>query len=355
MKTFTSPEHFTFTNQFNQSLLKSRIAMMNKRKSSWEAVGKYGLFIASIWVCAAFTKPYREEVQKIIVQKVPELKDVLTSHQTHPSPHFNDFELAPAPVAIPELTSIAFSDTLVSKTPYVVFQNNRLYWLVTPKCTLQDLANIQDEFRKIGWNFSVDQIKFDPFSHFITAIDLTTAWAKNDRKSQCQSKIDDTKKPIALTGGSIEIAKNYCSAGRTYTAIASLAELAQKDEQDINHWLDDHRYELLKREYQARLKTPNQEKKVSFSEFKESGLNYLCQTGARNQIYFNSDKQLQIERFYRDALFIIDNQTSTLEDAEKLTIHHLYAVHCYAWYDDENPQIIKRTFAIFTTQSPIKP
>ncbi|HAO49403.1 MAG TPA: hypothetical protein DCR35_08935, partial [Runella sp.] len=65
--------------------------------------------------------------------------------------------------------------------------------------------------------------------------------------------------------------------------------------------------------------------------------------------------QLRIESFYRDALFIIDNQTSTLEDAEKLTINNLYAVHCYAWYDDENSQIIKRAFAIFTSQSPILP
>ncbi|MBB3836546.1 hypothetical protein FHS57_000528 [Runella defluvii] len=355
MKTFTSPEHFTFTNHFNQSLLKSRIAMMNKRKSSWKAFGKYGLFIASIWMSAAFTKPYREEVQKIIVQKVPELETVFTSTQTSPIVHFYDFKLAPAPVSTAEIASTALSDTLFSKTPYVVFQNNRLYWVLTPKCTLQDLANIQDEFRKIGWNFSVDQIKFDPLSHFITAIDLTTTWAHNDKKSQCQSRIDDTNKPIAITGGSIEIAKNFCSAGRSYAAAASLAELTKKDEQEVNHWIHSHRYELLKREYQARIKAITQGKKVSFSEFKESGFNYLCQTGARNQIYFSPEKQLRIESFYREALFIIDNQTSTLEDAEKLTINNLYAVHCYAWYDDENSQIIKRAFAIFTNQSPILP
>ncbi|AYQ30895.1 hypothetical protein [Runella sp. SP2] len=355
MKTFTSPEHFTFTNHFNQSLLKSRITMMNKRKSSWKAFGKYGLFIASIWVCAAFTKPYREEVQKIIVQKVPELKAVLIPPQAPPSVHFNDFKLAPAPLAVAKTASITLSDTLLSKTPYVVFQNNRLYWVLTHKCTLQDLANIQDEFRKIGWSFSVNQIKFDPISHFITAINLETIWTHNDKKSQCQSRIDDAKKPIAPTGGYIEIARNFCSAGRSYTAVSSLADLAQKDENEVYDWFHAHRYEHFKREYQERRKDPANHKKMSLSEFKESGLSYLCQTGARNQIYFSSEKHLRIESFYRDALFIIDNQTSTLEDAEKLTINDLYAVHCYAWHDDENPPIIKRTFAIFTNQSPILP
>ncbi|MEI7586500.1 hypothetical protein [Runella sp.] len=35
MKTFTNPEHFAFTNNFNKSLLHSRITMMNRQSSWW--------------------------------------------------------------------------------------------------------------------------------------------------------------------------------------------------------------------------------------------------------------------------------------------------------------------------------
>lgn len=94
-------------------------------------------------------------------------------------------------------------------------------------------------------------------------------------------------------------------------------------------------------------------KKVSFSEFKTDGLQYLCQTGARNQIYFKADGYLQIESFYRKAEFVVDNKLSTIDQVEQLSIKDLYSVLCYAWYDDS--QVVKRSFAIFTNVTPILP
>jgi hypothetical protein len=360
MKFLFHPSQFTFTNRFggphfNNSLLKSRIEMMNSAKSKWLGLGKYAVFIGMLWLCAAFTKPYRAKVAAKIVEKVPELQSVL-KQSTASLPKLNDFVFE-APTThekqiVAPITSL-LQDTLVSETKYVIYRDKKLYWIITPKSTLKDLADIQREFKKAGCTFLVKQVKFDPLGYFL--LDIGIKSASTVEKGQCQTTGSlETGKPISSFGGMIQIGGGFCSLG-AYSSENELKQIAQEDEKEVEEWFNAHRYEYLKMEFQEKRKETGNGKKVSFSEFKTEGLQYLFQTGARNQIYFEANGQLQIENFYKDAEFVIDNKTVTIEQIQNLNVKDISTVLCYAWYEDSKYRIVKRSFAVFTTNSPIKP
>ena len=189
LRSTLSADNESFTNHFNKSLLKNRIAMMNKAKSSWKALGKYGVFIGMLWVCAAFTKPYRAEVAAKIVEKMPELEAVLQPKVIE-KPALNDFVWE-------KQNTIT---KLVSKTKYVVYKDNKLYWVVTSKVTLKDINAIQREFEKVGGVFFVKQLKYDPLRYYLSEISVRTSFLKGG--GICAT--DDLKaieKPIPAFGG----------------------------------------------------------------------------------------------------------------------------------------------------------
>lgn len=136
-----------------------------------------GLFITSIWVCAAFTKPYRAKVAAQIVENIPELKLVLQPEMTK-APALNDFVLEKPlnqrskdslQVTV-NTPSIAEADTqkLVSSTKYVFYEGNFLNWLITPKTRLEDLVDMKKKFAKHSLFFSVSELKLARL--FITGV-----------------------------------------------------------------------------------------------------------------------------------------------------------------------------------------
>ncbi len=186
MKTLTNPHHFTFTNHFggphfNKSLLKTRIEMMNKSKSKWLGVGKYFLFVGMLWICAAFTKPYREEIAAKIVEEVPELKAVM---EPKPSPKvvFNDFVLEKSldkpqkdlvQIAIEPLAKAETdTQTLVSSSKYVVYKGNYLHFLITAKTTFEDLVKIRQELTKNGMNLEILAWQMDSMGRYLHKVQM---------------------------------------------------------------------------------------------------------------------------------------------------------------------------------------
>jgi len=179
MKFLFDSDCFTFTNRFggphfNQSLLKSRIAMMNRTKSRWLGVVKYGVFIGMLWLCAAFTKPYRAKVAAKIVEKMPELKLVFERPTPSLSP-LKDFVFnTPAPPEEQSVVPIISTpkDTFTSATKYVIFKDNKLHWVVTPTMNFDDFLAIQEEFEKAGATFYVRMINYDPLHYYLSWINL---------------------------------------------------------------------------------------------------------------------------------------------------------------------------------------
>lgn len=346
MKTFQNPEYFAFTNHFNKSLLKSRIAMMNRTKSKWLGLGKYGLFIGMFWLCAAFTKPYRAEVAAKIVEKVPELKLVFAGET----------------VSLPPLRNFIFEapPKRVSATKYVIYKDNKLYWVVTPKVTFKDLTAIQLEFQKSGVKFFVKQMKYDPLGFYLSEISIKTSFLKGT--GGCAT--DDLKavdKPISAFGGWIQAGNETCGiSDNSWDPVFD--KIVEQDKNAVEKWIIDHQSDYgkakeeekrheedallqdVRREfYQNPLKAHN-----GFTKLGEDALQYIFQSGARNRVYFGSKGEFRVENFYKTSDFIIDSQASTLEQAEQLTFDKIRTVACYVVYADSTRQSTRRTVAIVT-------
>lgn len=346
LRSTLSADKQTFTNHFNQSLLKNRITMMNRTKSKWLGLGKYGVFIGMLWLCGAFTKPYRAEVAAKIVEKVPELEVVLQPKVAEKAV-FNDFvfEALPKPV---------------SATKYVIYRGNRLYWVVTPKVTFQDLAAIQKEFQKIGGKFFVKQMKYDPLGFYLSEVSIKTAYLKGG--GSCAT--DDLKvvdKPISAFGGWIQPENKTCGISDN-SWDSMFDKIVEQDKNAIEKWMNDRQSDYGKAKEEAKrqeedallqdisrefyknpLKAHN-----GFTKLGEDALQYIFQSGARNRIYFGSKGELRVENFYQTADFIIDNQVSTLKQAEQLTYDKIRTVACCVVYTDSTRQSTRRTVAIVT-------
>jgi hypothetical protein len=375
MKTFQNPSQFAFTNRmgvshFNQSLLKSRIAMMNREKSKWLGLGKYGVFIGMLWLCAAFTKPYRVKVAAKIVEKVPELKMVF-ERPTASLPSIKDLVFK-EPVArekqeVIPITSIP-QDTFVSQTKYVIYKDNKLHWVVTPTMDFEEFLAIHEEFEKVGATFFVKQTKYDPLHHHLLGMNLKTSFLKDGE--DCYTEISGVRQePIAAFGGWVAIEGGTAEISKT-SFDSQFGAVVAEDKEKVDKWVTAHwsEYRQLKQEeerlviqvgnnqgqevrkrfYSNPLKTPN-----GITEFYPDALQYLCQMGARNRIYFE-ERQLRIENLYKSSDFILNNQPTTLQQVEKLTIDEIRYVVSYALYTDSTRQSAHRSLYIFTKDS-IKP
>ncbi|WP_428657988.1 hypothetical protein [Runella sp.] len=113
MKTLTNPTHFNFTNHFNRSLLYNRINMMD-RHSSWQSIWRYG----AVALVLFFTATCRQ-----FSQHPPQENGAYTG------------------------------------TKYLLWNDDKLYGVVSPKATDDDLKAIQEEVTRFGYSFEINGIK----------------------------------------------------------------------------------------------------------------------------------------------------------------------------------------------------
>jgi hypothetical protein len=320
--------------------------MMNRTKSKWLGVGKYGVFIGMLWLCVAFTKPYRAKVAAKIVEKVPELKAVLGTASVS-LPKLNDFTFEAPPKPI-------------SATKYVIYKDNKLYWVVTPKVTFKDLAAIQLEFQKSGVKFFVKQMKYDPLGFYLSEISIKTSYLKGT--GGCRT--DDLKvidKPISAFGGWIQAGNETCGiSDNSWDPVFD--KIVEQDNKAIEKWINERQSEYgkakeeekrkeedalledVRREfYKNPLKAHN-----GYTKLGEDALQYIFQSGAHNRVYFGSKGEFRVENFFKNSDFIVDNQASTLEQSEQLTFDKIRTVACYVVYTDSTRQSNRTTVAIVT-------
>ncbi|MFN8347698.1 MAG: hypothetical protein U0X91_22025 [Spirosomataceae bacterium] len=378
MKTLQNPAHFAFTNHFNQSLLKSRIAMMNRRRASWEAMLKYGAFIAVLWLVAAFTKPYQVKVAAKITNRLPALKPLLL-------PQLKVIQPVTELVAETELTvprkdsaqtlplSFNATDTLISQTKYVIYKNNKLHWVITPMMGYDEFIAILNEFEKVGANFFVKQFRYDPLQQYLSGITLKTSYLEEGQ--DCYTEVSGERQtPITAFGGWVSIDGRFCSID-THSFDPQFKPIVEEVDDKVRKWINAHaneyrnialneevarkerqwkKYEsewdnTVNKYYRNPLKTPN-----GLARFRTDALQYLCETGAHNRIYFE-DRALRFENFYKDAEFFIDTKPSGIGQAEQLLIDDIAYVFSASVYTDSTRKSAKRTFLIFTKNQPAKP
>jgi hypothetical protein len=212
-------------------------------------------------------------------------------------------------------------------------------------------------------------MKYDPLGYYLSEISIRTSFLKGG--DICAT--DDLKaieKPIPAFGGWISISGKNCGiADASYEPFFN--KLVENEKRDVEKWIREHLIEYFKafqkakeevnekknsqlktfkgRFYTHPFKAPN-----GFAEFRKDALQYLCETGARNRVYFEG-KTLRVENIYKSSEFLIDSHMSTLQEAESLTIDKIIAVACFVVYTDSTRRTAERTVAIFTNASPILP
>jgi beta-lactamase regulating signal transducer with metallopeptidase domain len=347
LRTTLSADKQTFTNHFgvphfNKSLLKTRIEMMNKSKSKWLGVGKYFLFVAMLWVCAAFTKPYRAEIAAKIVEKVPELKVVM-----EPKPAqkviFNDFVLEKSldkpqkdsvKIAVEPLAKAeADTQTLVSSSKYITYEKGVLHWLVTPKTTLEDLVEMKKEFAKRDLMFEVTEVKMDPLNTFIVGI---TAGAIRNERSGCIIRAyttEDSIRPIPSRGGYISIGKSgFCGTSFKKDMVDALRTIATQEEEIAQNEWDKNRIKYLQ------IQTTNHLGAGGSTTFtKESITQLKSQAKKSKYINLSANDFLRIAEARRNDTFMIDGKSTTLEEIEKLPLSQFHsAVFMDTWNNEKS-------------------
>jgi hypothetical protein len=354
MKFLFHPEHFTFTNRFggphfNKSLLKSRIAMMNRQKSPVAAVFRYGFFIVMLWLCAAFTKPYRAKVAAKIVEKVPELALVLPPKSAEKAV-FNDFILEKSlnkpqkdTTQITVKTStIAEADTqmLISTTKYVVYKGNYLHFLITPKTTFEDLVKIRQELDRHGLGLEVLAWQMDSLGRYVKKAEVVVKNLSGSPRLIARGKDMESKpiKPIAMTLPIKKIRNNNIMLmvyGADIPAEQSLKDLADLDNEfaDFDVRWSKSVYEKVAKNLKLgfyRIPVPSFPAK---SLLKEDSPQFY-----RAFAIMTNEKQkevLKVNSSLRNAKFRLNDNPADLADIENIPPDKFIKADKYEVYDDK--------------------
>ena len=183
---------------------------MNRTKSKWLGLGKYGLFIGMLWLSAAFTKPYQAEVAAKIVEKVPELALALPP-KTAEKAAFNDFVVEKSlnkpqkdttQLTVKTPTTVeADTQKLVSATKYVVYKDNHLHFLITAKTRFEDLVRIRQELDRNGMSLEVLAWQMDSLGRYVRKAEIVVKSLSGSPRLIARGKDMESKpiKPIAMT------------------------------------------------------------------------------------------------------------------------------------------------------------
>jgi beta-lactamase regulating signal transducer with metallopeptidase domain len=327
LRSTLSADKQTFTNHFNQSLLKNRIAMMNRTKSKWMGLGKYGLFIGMLWLCAAFTKPYRAEVAAKIVEKVPELKLALRPKAAEKAV-FNDFVWKkPLSKSQKDTTQLALeaptateADTqkLVSATKYVIYEEQTLHWVITPKTTLEDLFAMKQEFKKHNLELEIREMKMDPMQSFLQRISVTSE--RSNGGSCSWDEGDNILKPIASHGGYITIVRGGCGTTDKENMHPTLKTVSQQDEKTANEDFYKNRIEYLI------VETDSKTGAGGSTNMRRKSLEYYKEKGKKSGLLnLNENDFLQVAEPHRNDIILHNGKPSTLEEVEKISLKDFHS------------------------------
>ena len=159
------------TNSFAQSLLKKRIKMMNRKPSRRLAWGKYALLIATLYVSAAFVAPY----QKQIVEMTPAPLQPMVSAVLPESAPVPEKAEKQVPVVEPEkesTTPVTVDSAYVPKSKWVQMKEDTMFWTIPATVTWDELSKIKQDIESLGYELSVNTLRYDPLQKFLTAIQV---------------------------------------------------------------------------------------------------------------------------------------------------------------------------------------
>ena len=268
VKVSLSADQSSLTNHFSKSQLKSRIVMLNKQESSRAAWLKYSvLLVAMLTVAVAFarhkvhtlaksmpaqaaaaeisTEPINMPAQEIAVVPMQEQSKAVSAQ----TPTVNavisaDTTLQPTAATTPDSAQ-------KSPSRYIQYEGDRLYWIITPKTSFDDLAIMKREFERRGYKMQIQGLKYDPLYSYITDIKITII-----RPTAGTSDFEDTGvegKPIRSHGGfnGLIKSKNVAAVGSYpfdtdfLQVPQELVQIIRDDELSVAKFIQDNRMKYL--------------------------------------------------------------------------------------------------------------
>ena len=167
--------------------------MLNQPKSTPSTWLKYPvLVLATLTVATLFARPKAYTLAKFLPPSAAQVVATVIGTEPMGTPA-QGIAVAPmqeqskaASEQIPTVNVAILADTVlqptvatmpdsVRKSPsrYMQYEGDRLYWVITPKTSFDDLAVMKQEFERHGYKMQVQALKYDPLYSYITEIKTT--------------------------------------------------------------------------------------------------------------------------------------------------------------------------------------
>ena len=261
VKVSLSAGQSAITNHFSRSALKSRIVMLNKPNSAPTTWLKYPvLCIAVLTMVSTFARPQLKTLKKYVPAPVAQV--VATAIDTKPA-NMPAQEIAIVPtqlkiapkqmstldVAISADTALQStvanisSPTLKSPSRYMQYEGDKLYWVITPKTSFDDLAIMKQEFDRHGYKMQIQALRYDPLNTYITEIKVTIIRPVVGTSDFEETSIDG--KPIRSHGGfnGLNELKNVAAVGSILPQ--GLVQMAREEELSVTKFIHHNRMKYL--------------------------------------------------------------------------------------------------------------
>ncbi|MEM6380569.1 MAG: M56 family metallopeptidase, partial [Bacteroidota bacterium] len=176
----TNNQHVQIANHFNQSLLKKRIIMMNRKKSPDTLSLKHLLLLPLLAAMILASQPLQSQSQKKAGTKYD-----ASSITTHSASSPTDYSATSITDHLGDTDSDPFADA-------PVMQGETLYGIVNANLTMEDLEIMKGEFSKRGIKIQASDINFTSEGKFASIKLEITQW--NQHKSSI--KLENGDAPI---------------------------------------------------------------------------------------------------------------------------------------------------------------
>ncbi|RYF51175.1 MAG: M56 family metallopeptidase, partial [Cytophagaceae bacterium] len=225
------------TNSFSASQLHDRIRMINRQRSRWFHALKYPVVMTlSLTMVTAFARHKAEQVATQVAVPIAQSINALSAVGPSPISKQDTALQAKAVLKISATNPTALSNTVISHNQLalpdsssavvlvpayeerpsdsrlVLYRGDFLYWIITPKTTLEDFSQLQKELAKHRNKLQLKSIKYDPSFSYIDQIDVQVAQIGGGSAGSWDTTADGGK-PIKTIAGYLSVGSQRGSRG----------------------------------------------------------------------------------------------------------------------------------------------
>lgn len=229
------------------------------------------------------------------------------------------------------------------------YEGDYLYWIVTPKTTIDDFTVMRKEFEKYSNQMQLNELKYDPLYAYIDRISFTVKRPFGSRENWKEANNDS--KPIPTIAGFVGIGQksNYSStAGLRYYKAEfpeSLRTLAAEDEKAANQFVKAHKLDYLILIGEDNFKNmesggPSYEK------------NYIQKNPTDNNsgLIVNADGSLSVNEQLGNIKLFVNNEAVGRTALGQINVNRLYSVIQKSQYNPARKESFIAALLLYVTE-----